>query len=97
MKNKMIKVYEKLDISKKTADKIMLEHHILNNIYTEKELKHLELELDTSEYKYYEKIAKILKVDIDAVFSYYIQEMLVNVTDEYCIGEQLEAEEKGLA
>jgi len=96
MKDKMIKIYEKLDVSKETADKIMLEHHILNNIYTEKQLKHLEIELDTSEYKYYEKIAKTLKVDIDAVFSHYIQEMLANVTDEYCMGEQLEAEEMGL-
>lgn len=70
------KLAKKLDLGEDIVKRIILCNHKLNNFYTKKQLKTLNLNLDTRSYKLIDRIAKVLKVDRGAVISVALEDYI---------------------
>ena len=63
----MDKISKSLKLDKDVIVQIIVQHYLLLHIYTDEELRPLDIRLDTKTSKRIEKIAKTLNVDFDAV------------------------------
>lgn len=60
------KLAEKAGITEKSASGIIVEHHLLN-ITPESKTKTIDVEIDKDLFKFVNKVAKVLKVDVDSI------------------------------
>lgn len=79
---KISKLVQKTKLPEKTIRDIIVQHHALNNYYTDKQLKVMPIDFKTKEqkksYKLIQKLAKILKVDDDAVLCVLVRQYIEN-------------------
>jgi len=68
----LAKIAAKAGISEQSARDIIVQHHIINKLVTKPKTKTIPLEIDAKTEKWASKIARILKVDFDAVIVYSI-------------------------